>query len=73
MLWADAEAVNLRGGLPAMEKTESSIICDLCKDSQFLAKIRCDEHGLDLCIFHMRIHFDEGKCRLVPVKDDQDA
>jgi len=71
--WADAEAVNLRGGLPEMEKKETSILCDLCKLSPFPAKIRCDEHGLDLCILHMRIHFDAGKCRLVPVAEEQDA
>jgi hypothetical protein len=50
-----------------MKKTETRIVCDLCEEPRSPAEIRCDKHRLDLCIFHMRAHFERRKCRLVPV------
>ena len=50
-----------------MKKTETRIVCDLCSEPRSSAEIRCDKHGLDLCISHVRAHFDRRKCCLVPV------
>jgi hypothetical protein len=53
-----------------MKKTETRIVCDLCAEPWSSAEIRCERHKLDLCISHMRAHFDRRKCRLVPVDRD---
>ena len=50
-----------------MKKTETRIVCDLCSEPRYSAEIRCEKHKVDLCISHMRSHFDRKKCRLVPV------
>ena len=50
-----------------MKKTETRIVCDLCTEPRSSAEIRCERHKVDLCISHMRAHFDRKKCRLVPV------
>ena len=50
-----------------MEKTETRTVCNLCAEPRSAAEIRCDKHGLDLCVSQMRAHFDRRKCRLVPV------
>jgi hypothetical protein len=50
-----------------MKKTEIRIVCDLCEEPRSSAEIRCDKHRLDLCISHMRSHFNQRRCRLVPV------
>jgi hypothetical protein len=56
-----------------MKKTETRIVCDLCEEPRLSAEIRCEKHGLDLCISHMRSHFDRKKCRLVPVERELTA
>jgi hypothetical protein len=50
-----------------MKKTETRVVCDLCTEPQSSAEIRCERHKVDLCTSHMRAHFDQKKCRLVPV------
>jgi hypothetical protein len=50
-----------------MKKTETCIVCDLCREPRSSAEVRCEKHRLDLCISHMRAHFERKKCRLVPV------
>ena len=56
-----------------MKKTETRIVCDLCAGPRSSADIRCERHKLDLCISHMRAHFDRRKCRLVPVDREPTA
>jgi hypothetical protein len=56
-----------------MKKTEIRIVCDLCAEPPLTAEIRCAKHRLDLCICHVRVHFDRGKCRLVPVAREDTA
>ena len=50
-----------------MRKVRTYVFCDQCKAGHRRdALVTCEIHSVDLCKVHIRQHFDQAVCRLVP-------
>ena len=50
-----------------MRQVRTYVFCEECAAGERIdAVVTCEIHSVDLCKFHIRKHFDQTACRLVP-------